>query len=43
MPDPHAHTPAPAVTGSPVTELRLVLTVDDHARAVTFYRDTLGL
>jgi lactoylglutathione lyase len=26
-----------------VTELRLVLTVDDHDRAVAFYRDQLGL
>ena len=26
-----------------VTELRLVLTVDDHDRAVAFYRDELGL
>ena len=26
-----------------VSELRLVLTVDDHARALTFYRDRLGL
>lgn len=29
--------------GASVTELRLVLTVDDHAAAVTFYRDALGL
>lgn len=28
---------------SPVSELRLVLTVHDHARAVAFYRDELGL
>lgn len=27
----------------PVSELRLVLTVDDHDRAVAFYRDVLGL
>lgn len=26
-----------------VSELRLVLTVDDHAEAVAFYRDALGL
>lgn len=27
----------------PVTELRLVITVDDYDQALTFYRDTLGL
>lgn len=30
-------------TGEAVSELRLVLTVDDHDRAVDFYRDALGL
>jgi catechol 2,3-dioxygenase-like lactoylglutathione lyase family enzyme len=27
----------------PIRELRLVVTVEDYAAAVTFYRDTLGL
>jgi predicted enzyme related to lactoylglutathione lyase len=27
----------------PVTELRLVITVDDYDQALAFYRDTLGL
>ncbi|MBY5162638.1 VOC family protein [Salsipaludibacter albus] len=41
MPDADTSTTTPP--GGPVTELRLVLTVDDHARAVAFYRDQLGL
>jgi lactoylglutathione lyase len=28
---------------APVTELRLVVTTDDHAAALAFYRDVLGL
>lgn len=40
MPDA-ATTTTPA--GGAVSELRLVLTVDDHARALAFYRDRLGL
>lgn len=34
--------PAPDATPAAVTELRLVLTVDDHARTLAFYRQ-LGL
>ena len=30
-------------SSSPVTELRLVLTVDDYEAALAFYRDSLGL
>ncbi len=37
VPDQHPNNDAA------VTELRLVLTVDDHARALAFYRDELGL
>ena len=38
--------PEPTITDTTddrVSELRLVLTVDDHDRAVAFYRDQLGL
>lgn len=36
--------PAPTTaTHDTVSELRLVLTVDDHARSLAFYRDELGL
>lgn len=31
------------MAGSPVRELRLALTVEDYERALTFYRDVLGL
>ena len=40
MPDA-ATTTTPA--GWTVSELRLVMTVDDHARALAIYRDRLGL
>lgn len=40
QPTAPSHTSA---DGAAVTELRLVLTVDDHAEAVAFYRDALGL
>ena len=40
MPDAATTTTPP---GGAVSELRLVLTVDDHARALAFYRDRLGL
>ncbi len=43
MPDTTTTTPATPPAGEAVSELRLVLTVDDHARAVAFYRDRLGL
>jgi catechol 2,3-dioxygenase-like lactoylglutathione lyase family enzyme len=33
----------PATDGQGVTELRLVVTVDDYAAALAFYRDGLGL
>jgi catechol 2,3-dioxygenase-like lactoylglutathione lyase family enzyme len=33
----------PATDGQGVTELRLVVTVDDHPAALAFYRDALGL
>lgn len=35
--------PTEGAEGAGVTELRLVLTVDDHDEAVAFYRDALGL
>jgi PhnB protein len=39
-----ATTEAPATSGtSPVRELRLVVTTDDYDRAVTFFRDALGM
>lgn len=38
MPDTASPPPSQAVS-----ELRLVLTVDDHDRALAFYRDRLGL
>lgn len=37
--EPQPHAPE----DHPVTELRLALTVEDWAAAVTFYRDALGL
>ena len=36
-------TPATRPADGVVSELRLVLTVNDHARALAFYRDRLGL
>lgn len=40
----HDRQPTVDPAGGPaVTELRLVLTVEDRARAVAFYRDELGL
>jgi uncharacterized glyoxalase superfamily protein PhnB len=43
MPDTTTTAPATPPAGGAVSELRLVLTVDDHARALAFYRDRLGL
>lgn len=43
MTDQSDRTTATATNAAAVTELRLVLTVDDHATAVAFYRDALGL
>lgn len=37
------HAPPTRATTDPVSELRLVLTVADHARSLAFYRDELGL
>ena len=43
MPDQRETTPENPTDGAAVTELRLVLTVDDHAAAVALFRDALGL
>jgi predicted enzyme related to lactoylglutathione lyase len=43
-PDPRTATPADEPpTARAVTELRLVITAEDHDAAVAFYRDALGL